>query len=844
MPKAARFQSDFTGGMNSDSDPRSITENQAHELNNLIINNEGKLVTDYEVEQELSLGLGVVVSGECMRFRADYDENGDLNDTEYLVVTVTESTTKYVKFFKKGATAYTELTAYPFAPIVVTGSEPYLTYANGILFISDGNLLMDTVPIYHVSRSRFGTEYNEWVKESAFTPKTIISQNQLDVSFNGARTSVTLGILPGEYEEVVRVDDDWYGESHAETKYYDNSMIVYHDTTLVGTDENVFTIDGILVYIHYSTRSYLITVKFDKNAVSGKTIEWIYSAIRSNSEAQVRLLSDENLYPGDTLTEYKAKTLTFSGSEKDTFYGIEINGSAPRTDILYDGTISMANTFIKGQDDTIDLTPTYTDVLGYLAIESDYEEASVFPTDDNIVIGIQSNYKPDSVSMFENATYEFATSAEYHSGNITVPEDAKWRMEIGGGHDIDIQVRMRDEITYFPLDLKSLHIYTRKKGETDWLYLSTIDLDKGIKSHDGEGYNSFKEVTLNLNGYVLASVKDVTMPYSNYYDYHLIPKKSENVTQYKASMYASQRLFAIAPKGYEDRVIVSYPNKPSSLYSNNYLEIVAQDGDSFVHGVHFDDKALLFKENAMYVLNIGSFEPSTFFIENESVGMGVWDKKAVTKTPYGIFFANQTGVYFYAAERPQNIVDTNIKEEWLEASFEPVLMYHRELDLLYCLPDDGASVAYIFDIKRKAWTKTDAVSGFTSMHPVNGIKAHGVMFGSGADIKLIARNHRNTTFKLVTRDWVTSGPHIRKKLKRVYVTALDATIQASGLTYYLDGATIENTQAWAFSTDKGEMYDWKVSMNFYSVQLVLEGSLSGTGNIKDIGIIYREKLPK
>ena len=54
-----------------------------------------------------------------------------------------------------------------------------------------------------------------------------------------------------------------------------------------------------------------------------------------------------------------------------------------------------------------------------------------------------------------------------------------------------------------------------------------------------------------------------------------------------------------------------------------------------------------YKFNTLYIINIGSPNPGGWFLEATHMGYGVLHPNAVIKTPFGITWVNQNGLYVY-----------------------------------------------------------------------------------------------------------------------------------------------------------------------------------------------------
>ena len=110
-------------------------------------------------------------------------------------------------------------------------------------------------------------------------------------------------------------------------------------------------------------------------------------------------------------------------------------------------------------------------------------------------------------------------------------------------------------------------------------------------------------------------------------------------------------------QSYNDRMIVS-PFNMLDVYPTPYgiLEVTANDGQSITVLKAYGDSLLQFKSAYLYVINIGSGDPSTYAIVAAHRYYGCRKENHVVETPIGIIWANQSSVYLYNGV-PDDIVD-------------------------------------------------------------------------------------------------------------------------------------------------------------------------------------------
>ncbi len=214
---------------------------------------------------------------------------------------------------------------------------------------------------------------------------------------------------------------------------------------------------------------------------------------------------------------------------------------------------------------------------------------------------------------------------------------------------------------------KELKYYMKDTNSDIWYLQFYIDLEKmqihsttsnyktnGIKSYTNECYTFTipKEKILNFN------------EVDSYESQTLLPqslKSSELTCDYKTAVVANNRLYvgnirqdgAILP----DRMIKSPVGKYNILPKSNFIDVAINDGDEITALEYYKDRLIQFKKNKVFVINTsGDYE----FLEDTFENIGVEYPYQVTKTPYGIAWANQSGLHLYNGKDLVNLIQNRI----------------------------------------------------------------------------------------------------------------------------------------------------------------------------------------
>ena len=304
---------------------------------------------------------------------------------------------------------------------------------------------------------------------------------------------------------------------------------------------------------------------------------------------------------------------------------------------------------------------------------------------------------------------------------------------------------------------------------------------------------------------------------------------------------------------YQDRIIVSPQNKPFLLPENNKIDIVTEDGDEYVTAEHFGSFIFCFKSLTLFILNISSSDPASFFLSDSIYGVGVNSGKAVAKSEVGIFWANKNGLYFHNGEGLQDISLNKVEDQWKAIASNDIIVGYDKINkkAVFIRGD----ITFSFDIRTNAFTRYNTV-GIDSSPRENKsnmvVSNDNLIISVGNDQYVFEPNlSSNVQWELVTKDFDLGGRSVRKKVRRFYVTFSETITPADFHLYYkLDGGTsfIELTNKSYINNDDDLTkdtilrFDLPRSITAYTIQLKIISTVSAV--IRDISIIYRNKLPK
>ena len=126
-----------------------------------------------------------------------------------------------------------------------------------------------------------------------------------------------------------------------------------------------------------------------------------------------------------------------------------------------------------------------------------------------------------------------------------------------------------------------------------------------------------------------------------------------------------------------DSMYKSAINQFDSFADYSKIEAAVSDGEDITALAEFADKILQFKQNTLYIINVGG---SVELLEGTHRHKGVSSPAAVCKTDYGVAWANEHGCYLYDGKNIINLLEKQglqkIKEsEWQSFVVIPMVGY-------------------------------------------------------------------------------------------------------------------------------------------------------------------------
>ena len=138
------------------------------------------------------------------------------------------------------------------------------------------------------------------------------------------------------------------------------------------------------------------------------------------------------------------------------------------------------------------------------------------------------------------------------------------------------------------------------------------------------------------------------------------------------------------------------PNKFDTFPASYFIDIGKNDGDEFIAVSAFADRLLAFKKYKLYIINIASGSDTNWFLESQHEWRGVLSPAAVTETPNGVAWINDSGCYYYDGSNITDLtenLDDNQDSTWGWEDFMnqfSIIGYEHSTDQLIIVQDTAA----------------------------------------------------------------------------------------------------------------------------------------------------------
>lgn len=565
---------------------------------------------------------------------------------------------------------------------------------------------------------------------------------------------------------------------------------------------------------------------------------------------------------GETLGVNGALTASTSGSSTTVTFSA---GTLPDSldDSLDNGVFRLTD---KDEDTfyQINTRTNTTTVVVNSAINISGSDVLVAPT---AGFGFNLEVRQPGAGTMTAGTYEFAQTFIYDERQESLPSPMVGTITIAASK-------------YLQLGIIATHGYNKRisggrlymrdstvKGEYE--LIADIDFSKGCRTTlEGQytgwstAFSGSNELTCTVN---IAANNVDTYETLNGYSSDILNNHiaTSSASGYKTSVVSNRRKFIANVKTVDttgtavhqpDRLLYSDINKFDTILPTNFIDIGVNDGEEFVKLESYADRLLAYKNRTLYIINIGGGSDTQWFLESSHQNMGVEFHAAVTKTPFGVVWANKNGLYLYDGSRITNLQTKIIESEWESfidtdsmVAYEPT---HKHVVVIRNASDesDDNGDAYIYSFITKSFTFVeDLVADNIKSNPITDVYNKLTMAVSTNEIvSYDGEPDAGTTFDVKLKDDDFGLPNIVKKVYGVTVEYASNAASTNGVKYFYtnDSGTKQGVaNAGNLGNTSNDLdvnrvtFDPPLLASSFQVQLDLDGS--SVHKVNNVGVEYR-----
>ena len=815
MPRRSLQLNDFSGGLNTKSSPRDIAPNQVQLANNVFLSNPGLIQSSSdstakhdsapETMTHIKQGNGAFI------FNSQYNIDTDgtaTTPTQVIAYPIDDASNTNIQFFRRDFDSVGNFTfegTNAEIDLGVTGAvEPVYYFVDGVLYVSDKRVVdgaNDSQPkkLNYIETNRFGVSILGWHDGNMqIETDTIFARLAETDSFDAITDA-------GDFEVILSTNPSLDSQSF---------------TTIVK--------DG--------ASNKLVTTTDPDNAnpdptndigITDKTIYLTLQSVNDNLSS-----TDLNFNSVYTTGQFADSMIIYINQEAMRIRGVNyVNGS--------------------GTNDIVQLIVD-RDVFGTGVLEhAGVSEVQV----------VSSSSIAVTSGGWEAGTYEFCHTIVDLQDNETLPQAVQSNtFDItAGAYFSGVGFRIKYASWNTRKNEKGVRVFTRKKGGNGrWILFLDVDYRKGVRKNL---FEDFEDFTDNTSTYKQVASLDIVNPSLDTYESITgYSQDEENITfgsdgGFKAATVCSRRAWVANVRKndlvHDDRIYYSPVNRFSTFPDSYFLDIGISDGDSFTALHSLGNRLLAFKQRKLYIINVSSTSDAGWYLEAEYDGMGCRQQESVCKTPFGVCWANDDGVYIFdGSSAPKELTLVLDDATWRtnQLSKNPAIGYNNKYKQLNVVQDTAADTdVFVYDFPTKGWSITKSIgsSGISNFLPsYDGLYYLEYGATNGKTVKLLSGDVGTKSIDLKTKDIDFGNPGLVKRVNRVFVTA-----KGSGTTltfkYANDGET-----AFATATDAnpgvslGSDYvtkEYTIGSSDRNCQsMAFELTSNGSITINDINIDYRQ----
>jgi hypothetical protein len=826
MPRRSLQLNDFSGGLNTKSSPRDIAPNQVQLANNVFLSNPGLIQSSNdstskhdsapETMTHIKQGNGAFI------FNSQYNidtEGTATTPTQVIAYPIDDDSNTNIQFFRRDFDSVGNFTfegTNAEIDLGVTGAvEPVYYFVDGVLYVSDKRVVdgfNDSEPkklVYVDQTTRLGTSITGgWTDINS---KIEIDGNQFEDISESSAFGSSGSVNPGSGEFSIILSTDPIVDATAFTTIVQNLVSPANELrTTVNPNET-----------------------------------------NPDATADIRLT--------DKVVYLKLQTAEDMSSADLDFAGVFTTGQFADGHIIF---INGEGMRVRGIN-YVDLSVADDKKVVQLIVDRDVFGTGILEHAGSSPVKVSTSLSISVTSGgWETGSYEFCHTVVDLQDNESLPQSPKSDLFgiTAGAYFTRVKVRIQDTSFTGRTNEKGFRVYTRKKdGNGRWILFLDVDYYKGVRKNLFEDYTILEEAATDYHENS-ASFDIVNPSLDTYESINGYSQDEESIDfgtdgGFKAATVCARRAWVgnvrKNNKVFDDRIYYSPVNRFSTFPDSYFLDIGISDGDSFTALHSLGNRLLAFKQRKLYVINISSTSDAGWYLEAEYDGMGCRQQESVCKTPFGVCWVNDDGVYVFDGQSTPKELTANLDDAtWRtnQSTKNPAIGYNNKYKQLNVVQDTAADTdVLVFDFPTQGWSLTKSIgsSGISNFLPsYDGLYYLEYGATNGKTVKLLSGDVGTKSIDLKTKDLDFGNPGLVKRVNRVFVTA-----KGSGTTltfkYANDGET-----AFATATDAnpgvslGSDYvtkEYTIGSSDRNCQsMAFELTSNGSITINDINIDYRQ----
>ena len=893
MPRQIFKIDQFHGGLNNNSDPRDIADNELSAAVDIMVDEVGKIVMMGGTTAHVSSvnGLtgysGGIVPGHGLFFFSHDrtggedagDEEGQSGD-DYLALY--DAADGQVWIYSKSEATWDDDRLVAEAGVIDIGSSnttsARINYyvADGELRVADGTHTSTNVTqwygyIYRIffgdgdgsgyvgsGHSTGGTIFDKWrAADSTLTALPINSVFGVEGLTLGTAVTTT-DARPVSI--VLRVDEDTYAD------FFVNSSGNTTDATVTTLSQYVFA-----NFTSSSTLTVIASTNDDEVGWDEMFSPGDKVLIKGSDYNKGRIFTIDSITTNPDVLTFKESTVV-TGASNESIYLYNLSKIGGWTTNGEGWEFGMTTLYDDSKQESVislyELTGTHT-AADHGTNLTDINAAFGATTlvgfiAKNLTSGSQCVIESNTTTAFVTRKLTGGTRTTWVTGDkysisilspaaltylIAVPIALRFEVHVFAGDAVN------DGLSFVNPRVSGFNIYARRENSTNWYLQANVDVEKGVKYADdglysmwSAGVHTFNNFTFVESPYVRLKAKTDPIQITQY-----VEEDSVTVEGYKAGVVANRMAYIgnVKQDGivYGDRVLKSSVGQFDRFPASRKIEATINDGDRIITLEAYADRLLIFKKDKMELLNISQ---EVEFLEDIFRHKGVTHLSATCKTDFGIAWVNKKGCYLYDGQKVHNLLEKGgrqiIKEsiwdgEFLDGNDEPMIGYNSNKRQLIIVDDSssrGDGCIFLYDMVTKSWVRGAALTfpdvkktNFITDWDGNLVWSH--TEGTGTMNQWDNSSDASSALSLKTKDIDFGHPGLKKNIYKVYIS-YKGDGSSTTVKYGVNGET-DASDLYSFDSANLENKSSTENRESWHVATLVPGTASQAKNIYSFQII-------